>query len=81
MPLLESMLLSAFANPSQNLTFQRSTRVAEKEGTYIYIHINIYKIYIYIYRARVNNYGAQLENCWRGPNTTKVKTYVCLYFV
>ena len=32
MPLLESMLLSVFANPSQNWTFQRFARVAEKEN-------------------------------------------------
>ena len=33
MPLLESMLLSVFANPSRNWAFQRFARVAEKERT------------------------------------------------
>ena len=32
-PLLESMLLSVFANPSRNWTFQRFARVSEKERT------------------------------------------------
>ena len=33
MPLLESMLLSVFANPSRNWTFQRFAMVAAKERT------------------------------------------------
>ena len=43
MPLLESMLLSVFANPSQNWTFQRFTRVAEvADSVYIYVCVCVY---------------------------------------
>ena len=53
MSLLESMLLSFIANPSQNWTFQRFASVAEKERTqrkkkyigYIYIGYTVSRIY------------------------------------